>query len=43
MFNDAELRHLRRRLERATGALIVGHEPFGSVLVSTDGAVLCGR
>ena len=40
MANDAELRHLRRCVELATEALEAGDEPFGSVLVGADGAVL---
>ena len=36
----AELRHLRRCVELATEALEAGDEPFGSVLVAADGAVL---
>lgn len=40
MLNDTELRHLRRCVELATEALNAGDEPFGSVLVSMDGAVL---
>jgi tRNA(Arg) A34 adenosine deaminase TadA len=38
--NDADLRHLRRCVELASEALEVGDEPFGSVLVAADGAVL---
>ena len=37
---DDDLRHLRRCLELATEALEDGDEPFGSVLVAADGAVL---
>src|SRR5919106_4456371 len=40
MVNDAELRHLRRCVELAAEALAAGDEPFGSVLVDADGAVL---
>ncbi len=40
MANDAELGYLRRCVELATEALETGDEPFGSVLVSADGAVL---
>ena len=36
----SELRHLRRGIELATGALEAGDEPFGSVLVAADGTVL---
>lgn len=38
--NDDDLRHLRRCVELATEALESGDEPFGSVLVAGDGAVL---
>ena len=38
--NDTDLRHLRRCVELATEALASGNEPFGSVLVGADGAVL---
>jgi tRNA(Arg) A34 adenosine deaminase TadA len=38
--NDAEMRHLRRCVELATEALEARDEPFGSVLVAADGAVL---
>ncbi|WP_414505280.1 nucleoside deaminase [Streptomyces sp. NEAU-L66] len=38
--DEAELRYLRRCVELATEALEVGDEPFGSVLVAADGAVL---
>src|SRR5690606_15202516 len=37
---EAELGYLRRCVELATEALEAGDEPFGSVLVSVDGAVL---
>ncbi|MGW6908859.1 nucleoside deaminase [Streptomyces sp. NPDC054940] len=37
---DTELPHLRRCVELATEALEAGDEPFGSVLVGADGAVL---
>jgi tRNA(Arg) A34 adenosine deaminase TadA len=37
---DEDLRHLRRCVELATEALEAGDEPFGSVLVATDGTVL---
>ena len=40
MLDDAELKHLRRCVELAAEALEAGDEPFGSVLVSGDGAVL---
>jgi tRNA(Arg) A34 adenosine deaminase TadA len=35
-----ELRHLRRCVALAAEALVAGDEPFGSVLVAADGAVL---
>jgi tRNA(Arg) A34 adenosine deaminase TadA len=38
--NETDLRHLRRCVALATEALEAGDEPFGSVLVSADGAVL---
>lgn len=37
---DDDLQHLRRCLELAAEAIEAGDEPFGSVLVSGDGAVL---
>lgn len=37
---DTELPYLRRCVELATEALAAGDEPFGSVLVGADGAVL---
>ncbi|GAA4955072.1 tRNA(Arg) A34 adenosine deaminase TadA [Nonomuraea thailandensis] len=40
MIEPSELPYLRRCVELATRALEVGDEPFGSVLVSGDGAVL---
>ncbi|MET9242160.1 nucleoside deaminase [Nonomuraea sp. NPDC003709] len=40
MIAESEMPHLRRCVELAARALEVGDEPFGSVLVSGDGAVL---
>ncbi|MEV4807917.1 nucleoside deaminase [Nonomuraea sp. NPDC049421] len=40
MIGESELAHLRRCVELARGALDAGDEPFGSVLVAGDGAVL---
>lgn len=40
MVENAELPYLRRCVELATEALEAGDEPFGSVLVGADGAVL---
>lgn len=40
MVNDSDMQHLRRCVELATEALESGDEPFGSVLVAADGAVL---
>ncbi|MET8829221.1 nucleoside deaminase [Streptomyces sp. NPDC004610] len=40
MVERAELPYLRRCLELAEEALAAGDEPFGSVLVGADGAVL---
>ncbi|MDN3517591.1 nucleoside deaminase [Aquisalimonas lutea] len=40
MPTEADLPYLRRCVELATQALEAGDEPFGSVLVSADGAVL---
>jgi tRNA(Arg) A34 adenosine deaminase TadA len=37
--SDVDLRHLRRCVELAREALDDGDEPFGSVLVDSDGAV----
>lgn len=40
MIDKTDMSHLRRCVELATRALEAGDEPFGSVLVSGDGAVL---
>ncbi|MFJ2669453.1 nucleoside deaminase [Streptomyces sp. NPDC087525] len=40
MVDGSELRYLRRCVELAAEALEAGDEPFGSVLVAADGAVL---
>lgn len=40
MVSENELRYLRRCVELATEALEQGDEPFGSVLVASDGTVL---
>jgi len=40
MINETDLKHLRRCIELAKNALDVGDEPFGSVLVSSNGEVL---
>lgn len=40
MVNDRDIKHLRRCIELATEALMLGDEPFGSVLVAADGKVL---
>lgn len=40
MVNDSEWQHLHRCVELATEALEAGDEPFGSLLVAADGAVL---
>jgi tRNA(Arg) A34 adenosine deaminase TadA len=40
MTSDIDLGHLRRCVRLATEALEAGDEPFGSVLVGGDGAVL---
>ncbi|WP_036477435.1 nucleoside deaminase [Myxosarcina sp. GI1] len=40
MVNDRDIQHLRRSIELATEALMLGDEPFGSVLVAADGEVL---
>lgn len=40
MVSDDDVRHLRRCLELAAEAIEAGDEPFGSVLVGGDGAVL---
>ncbi|WP_327692859.1 nucleoside deaminase [Streptomyces sp. NBC_00459] len=40
MVKDDELPHLRRCVELAAEALAAGDEPFGSVLVGGEGAVL---
>ena len=37
--SDDDLRHLRRCVDLAREALEAGDDPFGSVLVDTDGAV----
>jgi tRNA(Arg) A34 adenosine deaminase TadA len=38
--NDVDLAHLRRAVDLAEIALEAGEEPYGSVLVGADGAVL---
>lgn len=38
--NETDLKHLRRCVELATQAVDEGDEPFGSVLVGSDGTVL---
>ena len=38
--DEDDLRHLRRCVELAEDALVAGDEPFGSLLVGGDGAVL---
>lgn len=40
MVDETDLRHLRRAVDLAAAALDEGDEPFGSVLVGADGAVL---
>ncbi|SEK94540.1 nucleoside deaminase [Nonomuraea pusilla] len=40
MIDETDLAHLRRCVELAEQALAFGDEPFGSLLVSGDGAVL---
>ena len=40
MISEQDRHHLRRCVELAEAALTAGDEPFGSVLVSPDGAVL---
>lgn len=40
MVNETDMSHLLRCVELATEALEAGDEPFGSVLVAADGAVL---
>ena len=40
MLTESDLKHLRRCVDLATAALEAGDEPFGSVLVAADGAVL---
>jgi hypothetical protein len=40
MIDESDLRHLRRCVDLATEALDAGDEPFGSVLVGSDGTVL---
>ena len=40
VLSEGDLRHLRRCVDLATTALEAGDEPFGSVLVAADGAVL---
>jgi tRNA(Arg) A34 adenosine deaminase TadA len=39
MVSESEIPHLRRCVELAAEALAAGDEPFGSVLVTADGAV----
>jgi tRNA(Arg) A34 adenosine deaminase TadA len=40
MIDESDLRHLRRCVDLATEALDAGDEPFGSVLVGSDGTAL---
>lgn len=40
MISEQDRKHLRRCVELAQAALAAGDEPFGSVLVAPDGAVL---
>ena len=40
MITDNDMKHLRRSIELAAEALETGDEPFGSVLVDSDGQVL---
>lgn len=40
MINDDDKQHLQRCIELATEALEAGDEPFGSVLVDSDGKVM---
>ncbi|MEV7395581.1 nucleoside deaminase [Aeromicrobium sp. NPDC092404] len=40
MVTETDLKHLRRCLELAAEAIEAGDEPFGSVLVGSDGAML---
>lgn len=40
MINETDLKHLKRCVELAKAALEAGDEPFGSVLVSSNGEVL---
>ena len=40
MVNESEMPYLRRCVELAAEALDAGDEPFGSVLVGADGAIL---
>jgi tRNA(Arg) A34 adenosine deaminase TadA len=40
VLNESDMPHLRRCVELAAEALAAGDEPFGSVLVGADGAVL---
>lgn len=41
MIINTDLKHLRRCVELAKISLEKGDEPFGSILVSSDGKVLC--
>ena len=41
MIINTDLEHLRRCVELAKISLEKGDEPFGSILVSSDGKVLC--
>lgn len=40
MINNTDLKHLRRCVELAKISLEKGDEPFGSILVSSEGKVL---
>lgn len=41
MINDLDLKYLKRCIELAKISLEKGDEPFGSVLVSSDGKGTC--
>ena len=41
MVSEVDMKHLRRCIELAEAAVAAGDQPFGSVLVSAEGEVLC--
>ena len=40
MISETDLKHLVRAVDLAEAAIATGNDPFGSVLVASDGRVL---